>query len=127
MATLTENYLPILLIKLFNAVISRRLIELGQLKAEEKSLTSKNTIKALTLGDVTTIFREHQEMKRINVSDLNVLFKAEIDFLGVELDKIGLFIEIGKGGPLLRFDDEKEELVFMTLKAIEPAPEPESL
>jgi hypothetical protein len=127
LATLTENYLPILLIKLFNAVISRRLIELGQLKAEEKSLTGKNAIKALILRDVTIIFREHQEMKRINVSDLNVLFKAEIDFLGVELDKIGLFIEIRKGGLLLRFDNEKEEPVFMTLEAIEPAPEPESL
>ena len=97
------------------------------MKAEEKSLTGKNAIKALILRDVTIIFREHQEMKRINVSDLNVLFKAEIDFLGVELDKIGLFIEIRKGGLLLRFDNEKEEPVFMTLEAIEPAPEPESL
>jgi hypothetical protein len=66
-------------------------------------------------------------MKRINVSDLNVLFKTEIDPLDVELNEIGLFIKIRKRGPFLRFDDEKEEPVFMTLKAIEPAPEPESL
>ena len=66
-------------------------------------------------------------MKRINISDLNVSFKAEIDLLNIELNKIGLFIEIRKRRPFLRFNNEKEELVFMILKIIKPILELESL
>jgi len=40
-------------------------------------------------------------MKYINVSDLNVSFKTKINFLNVELNKIGLFIEIRKKRPFL--------------------------
>jgi hypothetical protein len=44
---------------MFNRAISGRLIDLKQLKEAKKSLTGKNTIKALTLGDITMVFREH--------------------------------------------------------------------
>ena len=40
-------------------------------------------------------------MKRINISDLNVFFKAEINFLNIELNKIGLFIKVKKERPFL--------------------------
>jgi len=59
-------------------------------------------------------------MKHINVFDLNVFFKAEINSLNVELNEIGLFIKIKKRRPLLQFNDKKKEPVFIILKAIKP-------
>jgi hypothetical protein len=44
---------------MFNRAISSRLIDLKQLKEVKKSLIDKNTVKALTLGDITIVFREH--------------------------------------------------------------------
>jgi len=40
-------------------------------------------------------------MKYINIFNLNVFFKAEINFLNIKLNKINLFIEIKKERPLL--------------------------
>ena len=59
-------------------------------------------------------------MKHINVFDLNVFFKAEINSLNVELNEIGLFIKIKKRRTLLQFNDKKKEPVFIILKAIKP-------
>jgi hypothetical protein len=50
-----------------------------------------------------------------------------VDILGLELNKIRLLIKSGKGGALLRFDDELEEPIFIKLESIEPAPELNSL
>jgi hypothetical protein len=44
---------------MFNRAIGGRLIDLKQLKEAKKSLIGKNTVKALTLRDVTIVFREH--------------------------------------------------------------------
>ena len=59
-------------------------------------------------------------MKHINVFNLNVFFKAEINSLNVELNEIGLFIKIKKRRPLLQFNDKKKEPVFIILKVIKP-------
>jgi hypothetical protein len=44
---------------MFNRAIGGRLIDLKQLKEAKKSLIDKNTVKALTLRDITIVFREH--------------------------------------------------------------------
>jgi hypothetical protein len=59
-------------------------------------------------------------MKRIDIFNLNISFKAEINSLSVEFNKIGLFIKIKKERPLLQFNNKKEELVFIILKVIKP-------
>ena len=59
-------------------------------------------------------------MKHINVFDLNVFFKTEINSLNVKLNEIGLFIKIKKRRPLLQFNDKKKEPVFIILKVIKP-------
>jgi hypothetical protein len=44
---------------MFNKAIGGRLIDLKQLKEAKKSLTGKNAIKTLILGDITMVFREY--------------------------------------------------------------------
>jgi hypothetical protein len=44
---------------MFNRAIGGRLIDLKQLKEAKKSLIGKNAVKALTLKDITIVFREH--------------------------------------------------------------------
>jgi len=56
-----------------------------------------------------------------------VPLREEVDVLGLELNEIGLLIESGKGGALLRFNNEPEEPIFIKLELIEPAPKPDSL
>jgi hypothetical protein len=127
LATLTENYQPIPLIQMFNLAIGQRLTDLVELKAAGKSLTGKNAIKGLTSGDVTTVFKSHQEAKVVDVSNIGLPSSEGLRSLGLELDEIGLTVGAGMGRPPLRFDDEVEEPVFVWLGAIEPVPGPKSL
>jgi hypothetical protein len=50
-----------------------------------------------------------------------------VDVLGLELNKIGLFIKSRKGGALLWFNNKLEEPIFIRLELIEPTPKPDFL
>jgi len=53
--------------------------------------------------------------------------REEVDILGLELNKIGLFIKSRKEGALLWFNNKPEEPIFIKLELIEPTPKPDSL
>ena len=53
--------------------------------------------------------------------------REEVDILGLELNKIGLLIKSRKGGAFLRFNNKLEELIFIKLELIKPAPKLDSL
>jgi hypothetical protein len=56
-----------------------------------------------------------------------VPLREEVDVLGLEFNEIGLLVKSGKGEALLWFDNKLNELMFIKLELIEPAPEPDSL
>ena len=66
-------------------------------------------------------------MKRINVFNLIISSREEINLLNIKLNKIGLFIKTKKERLFLWFNNKEEELIFIKLKTIEFVLKPESL
>jgi len=66
-------------------------------------------------------------VKRINVFNLIISSREEINLLNIKLNKIGLFIKTKKERLFLWFNNKEEELIFIKLKTIEFVLKPESL
>ena len=58
-------------------------------------------------------------MKRINVFNLIISSREEINLLNIKLNKIGLFIKTKKERLFLWFNNKEEELIFIKIKTIE--------